>query len=272
MQERALNAAETPKAGMNDDQIKAIIKAMLDYIQRPTSFEGYVENLKTPAPAMSEMDGKALAQLIDHTLLKPEANEVQIRQLCREAREYGFASVCVNPYWVPTCAELLQGSEVLVCTVIGFPLGASTGLAKIFETENAVVFGAREVDMVINIGELKSEDYVDVLVDIQGVVKAAKSLPVKVIIETCLLTPEEKIRACVLAKEAGAHFVKTSTGFSSSGATEEDVALMRRVVGSDMGVKASGGIRDFKTAVNMIKAGANRLGASASLAIVRQEE
>jgi len=158
-----------------------------------------------------------------------------------------------------------------VCTVVGFPLGASAGLAKIFETENAVVFGAREVDMVINIGELKSGDYVDVFVDIQGVVKAAKTLPVKVIIETCLLTPEEKIRACVLAKEAGAHFVKTSTGFGSGGATVEDVVLMRRVVGQEMGVKASGGIRDFETAVTMIKAGANRLGASVSVNIVLQK-
>ncbi len=210
----------------------------------------------------------SLAGLIDHTLLKPEANEAQIIQLCREAMQYGFYSVCVNPCWVKTCSQQLAGSGVKVCSVIGFPLGAHCTCLKVAETERAVQDGAAEVDMVLNVGRLKSGDIPFVRDDIQRVVQAAKPSLVKVIIETCLLTDEEKITACVLAKEAGAHFVKTSTGFNVAGAKTEDVALMRRVVGEALGVKASGGIRDRRTALAMIAAGANRLGVSAGIAIV----
>ncbi|MFZ5815195.1 MAG: deoxyribose-phosphate aldolase [Bacillota bacterium] len=210
-----------------------------------------------------------VAKLIDHTLLKPEATEEQIRRLCAEAREYQFMSVCVNPHWVPLCAELLQGSGVKVCTVIGFPLGANRSEIKAVEAEDAIARGATEVDMVINIGALKSKQYDRVLNDIRAVVDAAagKAL-VKVIIETCLLTDEEKVKACQLAKEAGADFVKTSTGFSTGGATVADVALMRRTVGPEMGVKASGGVRDYAGTIAMVEAGATRIGASAGIAIV----
>ncbi|NLP10983.1 deoxyribose-phosphate aldolase [bacterium] len=210
----------------------------------------------------------SLAGLIDHTLLKPEANEAQIIQLCREAMQYGFYSVCVNPCWVQTCSQQLAGSGVKVCSVIGFPFGAHCTCLKVAETERAVQDGAAEVDMVLNVGRLKSGNFSFVRDDIQRVVRAAHPSRVKVILETCLLTDEEKITACVLAKEAGAHFVKTSTGFNVAGATTEDVALMRRVVGEALGVKASGGIRDRRTALAMIAAGANRLGVSAGIAIV----
>lgn len=209
-----------------------------------------------------------LARMIDHTLLKPEATASQVEKLCDEAKEYQFASVCVNPGWVPLCAERLQGTAVKVCTVVGFPLGATTPAAKALETGEAVENGAEEIDMVINIGALKSGELEWVKQDIAGVVAAAKGKLVKVIIETCLLTDEEKVTVCRLAKEAGADFVKTSTGFSTGGATEADIALMRRTVGPDMGVKASGGIRDTATAEAMVKAGATRIGASASIAIV----
>jgi len=209
-----------------------------------------------------------LARMIDHTLLKPEANRTQILTLCQEARQYLFYSVCVNPCWVKTCSEELAGSEVKVCSVIGFPLGANCTCLKVAEAERAIADGADEVDMVLNIGRLKSGEIPSVRDDIQRVVLSCHGRPVKVILETCLLTDEEKIIACVLAKEAGAQFVKTSTGFNAAGATSEDVRLMRRVVGQEMGVKASGGIRDRQTALTMIAAGANRLGASASIAIV----
>ncbi|OQP05847.1 deoxyribose-phosphate aldolase [Geobacillus sp. 46C-IIa] len=210
-----------------------------------------------------------IAKLIDHTLLKPEATEEQIIQLCREAKQHGFASVCVNPAWVKTAARELSGTDVLVCTVIGFPLGATTPETKAFETNNAIENGAREVDMVINIGALKSGDDEFVERDIRAVVEAAagKAL-VKVIIETALLTDEEKVRACQLAVKAGADYVKTSTGFSGGGATVEDVALMRRMVGDKAGVKASGGVRDRETAEAMIEAGATRIGTSSGVAIV----
>ncbi len=210
-----------------------------------------------------------LAKLIDHTLLKPEATEDQVRKLCQEAREHAFMSVCVNPYWVPLCAELLQGSDVKVCTVIGFPLGANRSEIKAVEAEDAIERGATEVDMVINIGALKSKQYGVVLNDVKAVVDAAsgKAL-VKVIIETCLLTDEEKVKACELAKEAGADFVKTSTGFSTGGATVADIALMRKTVGPEMGVKASGGVRDYESTMAMVRAGATRIGASAGIAIV----
>jgi len=210
-----------------------------------------------------------IAAMIDHTLLKPEATREQIESLCREAKEYKFASVCVNPTWVSTAKELLQGSEVMVCTVIGFPLGATTSETKAFETKNAIEHGADEVDMVINIGALK--DHNDELVekDIRAVVEAAKGKAhTKVIIETSLLNKEEKIRACELSVKAGADFVKTSTGFSTGGATAEDIALMRQTVGPDLGVKASGGVRSTEDVQKMIEAGATRIGASSSIAIV----
>lgn len=212
-----------------------------------------------------------LARMIDHTLLKPDATREQIQTLCQEALTYQFASVCVNPHWVPLAAELLKGSSVKVCTVIGFPLGATSTAAKAFEAADAIAHGAREVDMVLNIGALKSGDLDAVQQDIAVVVEAARGKAlVKVILETGLLTREEKITACRLAKAAGADFVKTSTGFGHGGATVEDVALMRETVGPDMGVKASGGVRDEATARAMIRAGATRIGASAGVSIVRR--
>ncbi|RPJ50071.1 MAG: deoxyribose-phosphate aldolase [Methanobacteriota archaeon] len=209
--------------------------------------------------------------MIDHTLLKPDATQQEIAQLCFEARKYGFASVCVNPTWVSLCAELLKGSSVKVCTVIGFPLGATSSETKAFETQNAISQGATEIDMVINIGALKARDLDTVARDIRGVVNAAhpREAIVKVIIETVLLTDEEKTIASLLSKEAGADFVKTSTGFAGGGATVKDVALMRKTVGPQMGVKASGGVRTFEDAENMIKAGATRIGASAGVKIIQ---
>ncbi|KXG11330.1 Deoxyribose-phosphate aldolase 2 [Anoxybacillus sp. P3H1B] len=211
-----------------------------------------------------------LAKMIDHTLLKANTTKEQIVQLCEEAKQYGFASVCVNPTWVAAAAELLKGTDVKVCTVIGFPLGANTPETKAFETKDAIANGATEIDMVMNIGALK--DGADELVegDIRAVVEAAKGKAlVKVIIETCLLTEEEKVRACRLAVQAGADYVKTSTGFSTGGATIEDIALMRQTVGPDMGVKASGGVRDLQGAEAMVKAGATRIGTSSGVAIVQ---
>lgn len=202
------------------------------------------------------------SKYIDHTQLKPDATKEKIVALCSEAKEYDFASVCINPCWIPLAKELLAGSDVKVCTVIGFPLGAMSTSAKCLEAADAVRAGAEEVDMVINIGMLKdgNDDYVRN--EIAAIKKACDGRLLKVIIETCLLTEEEKVRACVLAKEAGADFVKTSTGFSTGGATVEDVALMRRTVGPDMGVKAAGGVRDKETFEAMIKAGATRIGTS----------
>ncbi len=213
-----------------------------------------------------------LAGYIDHTLLKPDATEEQIRQLCAEAIEYNFASVCVNPTWVPLAASLLAGAPPAVATVIGFPLGATLPEVKAYETHQTREWGATEFDMVINIGALKSKNFQLVERDIALVVEAARGHIVKVILETALLTDEEKVEACVIAKAAGADFVKTSTGFASKGATVEDVALMRRVVGSDMGVKASGGIRSAQDAKAMIEAGATRIGASAGVKIVRETQ
>jgi deoxyribose-phosphate aldolase len=212
-----------------------------------------------------------LAGMIDHTLLKPDATPDQVAQLCFEARKYGFASVCINPAWVELCAKLLEGSKVKVCTVIGFPLGATASEVKAFETTNAIEHGATEIDMVINIGALKARDLELVAKDIRGVVMAAHAHGdiVKVILETTLLTDEEKTIACLLAKEAGADFVKTSTGFASGGATVHDIALMRKAVGAEMGVKASGGVRTFEDAEKMVKAGATRIGASAGVKIIQ---
>ena len=216
------------------------------------------------------MDKITLAKHIDHTLLKPEGTEKELTKLCQEAREYNFFSVCVNPCNIVKARELLEGTDTKVCTVVGFPLGQMTTEAKSFETKEAVFLGAEEVDMVINIGKLKDGDYDYVLEDIRGVVLAAGGVLTKVIIEACLLTDEEKVKACELAKAAGADYVKTSTGFSKSGATTEDIALMRKTVGPEMGVKASGGIRTLADAMAMVENGASRLGLSASVAIVNE--
>lgn len=217
--------------------------------------------------------GSGIAAVIDHTLLKPDATEAQIKQICDEALQYGFASVCVNPFWVGYCAEALKGSGVKVASVIGFPLGANKTRTKVSEARRAIRDGAQELDMVLNIGALKSGYLADVARDINKVVRAAHphGVIVKVIIETCLLSQEEKVNACLLAKAAGADFVKTSTGFSGPGATVEDVALMRSVVGDSMGVKASGGVRSYEDARKMVDAGASRIGASSGVRIVQEE-
>ncbi|MFF0827156.1 deoxyribose-phosphate aldolase [Brevibacillus sp. NPDC003359] len=207
-------------------------------------------------------------KFIDHTLLKPDATQEMIDKLCAEAREHDFMSVCVNPYWVKRSAELLAGSDVKVCTVIGFPLGASTIESKAAETRDAIANGATEVDMVLNVGALKSGDLETVKKDIAAVKQAAGDILLKVILENCLLTEEEKVVACKLSVEAGADYVKTSTGFSTGGATVEDIALMRKTVGPNVGVKASGGVRDGETAVAMVEAGASRIGTSSGVSIV----
>lgn len=212
-----------------------------------------------------------LARYIDHTLLKPDAKEGDIIKLCKEALEYKFASVCVNASHVKLAYSFLQGTEVRVCTVVGFPLGATTKETKAFEASQAIENGAAEIDMVINIGALKSGKLDAVKEDIREVAGVCKDKALlKVIIETCLLTDEEKVTACLLSMEAGADFVKTSTGFSVSGATVEDIKLMRRTIGPNMGVKASGGIRNLESALKMIEAGATRIGASASVSIVNE--
>ncbi len=211
-----------------------------------------------------------IASIIDHTLLKPEATEDDIKKVCAEAIEYKFKSVCINTSYVSLVSRLLSGSGVVTCCVVGFPLGASSTRAKVDETYDALKNGAKEIDMVINIGALKSGDWNTVKRDIEGVTNACKGRAlVKVILETSLLNDEEKIRACTIAKMAGADFVKTSTGFNKGGATIEDIILMRKVVGPNMGVKASGGIRDTETARAMIEAGANRLGTSSGINIVK---
>ena len=209
-----------------------------------------------------------LNKYIDHTLLKADASQEQIETLIEEAKKYDFASVCVNPTWVSFAAQALKATDVKVCTVIGFPLGANTPELKAFETSDAIQNGANEVDMVINIGALKSRNFDLVERDIRAVVEAAKGTLVKVIIETCLLTDDEKVKACQIAQKAGADFVKTSTGFSTGGVTVADVALMRKTVGPDMGVKASGGARSYEDALAFIKAGATRIGASSGVAIM----
>ncbi|HAE21215.1 MAG TPA: deoxyribose-phosphate aldolase [Spirochaetaceae bacterium] len=212
----------------------------------------------------------SIAKTIDHTVLKAVATEQQVRELCVEAKANGFASVCVNPCWVPLCAKELQSSKVLVCTVIGFPLGANASAIKAEEARLAVKQGADEVDMVINIGAAKGGEWKIVEDDIREVVKASDKATVKVIIETCYLTDAEKVRACEAALKAGAHFVKTSTGFGTGGATADDVRLMRKTVGDKLKVKASGGIRSYHDAIQMLEAGADRLGASSGVAIVAE--
>ena len=211
-----------------------------------------------------------IARLIDHTILKPDATRGEVRQICAEAVRYEFASVCVNSFWVPLVAAELKGSPVLVCTVAGFPLGAASTVAKVAETLGALADGAHEIDMVINVGALRGGEAGAVEADIAAVVKASHEhgAIVKVIIETCLLTNEEKITACEIARRAGADFVKTSTGFGKAGATVEDIALMRGVVGTAMGVKASGGVRSLEALRAMVAAGASRVGSSSSVGIV----
>ncbi|MGT2681594.1 deoxyribose-phosphate aldolase [Streptococcus porci] len=214
----------------------------------------------------------SINKYIDHTLLKPESTQEQIDQLLKEAKEYDFASVCVNPTWVKYSAQALAESDVNVCTVVGFPLGATTSAVKAFETRDAIANGADEIDMVINIGALKTGNLELVEEDIRSVVEAANGKLVKVIIEACLLTYEEKVTACQLSVKAGADFVKTSTGFSTGGATVADVALMRQTVGPDIGVKAAGGARSLADAKAFIEAGATRLGTSSGVAIIKGEK
>ena len=222
------------------------------------------------------MNNAELAKMIDHTILKANATQSDIEKLCEEAKEYNFASVCVNPYWVPLASDLLKNSTVKVCTVIGFPLGATSSESKASETEIAILQGADEVDMVINVGAMKNNQTDIVEKDILSVVNSArqtgkaqnKNITVKVILETCYLTKDEIKNACLCAKNAGADFVKTSTGFGTGGATVEDVKLMKETLGSSMEVKASGGIRDYETAIKMIEAGATRLGTSSGITIV----
>ena len=214
-----------------------------------------------------------IGKYIDHTILKPEATVDEVKKLCREAKEYNFASVCVNGCYAKLVSSELAGSDVKTCVVVGFPLGAMTKEAKAFETSDAIKNGADEIDMVINVGALKDKNYDLLKQDVEAVVNAAKDKAiVKVIIETCLLTDEEKVKACEISKEAKADFVKTSTGFSTGGATKEDIALMRKTVGEGLGVKASGGVRDYNTAMDMINAGASRIGASASISIVSESK
>lgn len=241
---------------------------MTDVIERARAL---VESELGPAPAMTRpvatRDADSLAGRIDHTLLAATATAEQVRTLCREAREHGFASVCVNSRWVPLACAELAGSDVMTCCVVDFPLGAMSREAKAAEAFMAVDAGADELDMVISIGDLKDGSLQAVVDDIRGVVVAARGRPVKVIIETCLLDDVEKAVACLLAMRAGAAYVKTSTGMSTGGATAADVALMRAVVGDELGVKASGGIRSTADALAMLEAGADRIGASASIAI-----
>lgn len=213
-----------------------------------------------------------LEKYIDHTLLKPDATKAEIIKVCEEAKEYGFASVCVNEYYTALVAKQLKGSDVKVCTVVGFPLGASTTEVKVAETVSAIKAGAEEIDMVINIGALKDGDNDYVVEDIRRIKEATGKNVLKVIIETCLLTEEEKVRACELSVKAGADFVKTSTGFSKGGSTPEDVALMKKTVNGKALVKASGGVRSFEDAKAVIDAGADRIGASAGIAIVKGEK
>ena len=243
-------------------EMDQLVSKIADEILKKLASEGGVNQMAASSGGVAGM--------IDHTLLKQDGSEEQIKKLCKEARENRFCSVCVNPSYVPLCYEELRGSSVKVCTVIGFPLGATTTKSKIFEANEAIENGALEVDMVINVGKVKSRNWNYVKKDIADLVTAVRGRAiVKVIIETCLLTEEEKIMACQLSKEAGADFVKTSTGFSTGGATAEDIALMRKTVGPTMGVKASGGIKSAETAKAMIAAGATRLGTSSGIEIIQ---
>jgi deoxyribose-phosphate aldolase len=219
---------------------------------------------------MAVIDKKTMASMIDHTILKAGATKEQIVEICSQAKEYNFASVCVSPCFVKLAAKELKDSKVKVCTVIGFPLGANSTQVKAFEAKKAVEEGAHEVDMVIQVGALKEGDFKYVQNDISEVVKASEGAHIKVIIETCYLTDEEKIKTCEIAKKAGANFVKTSTGFGTGGATASDIELMRKTVGDELGVKASGGVRSLQEALVMIKAGANRIGTSSGVSILKE--
>lgn len=247
-------------------------------ITQPTAVKNIVnvgaERISAGLGVGDHLPDLSLARMIDHTMLKPDATTDEITKLCAEAKQYHFASVCVNPGFVPLCSSLLKGTDVKVCTVIGFPLGATTTEVKRLEAEQAIANGATEIDMVINVGQLKSGNYEYVFNDVNKVVLAAKAHRnvCKVILETALLTDEEKVKACLICKKAGADFVKTSTGFSKGGATVGDIALMRKIVGSAIGVKASGGIRSKEDAEAMIASGADRIGASASVKIVMGEK
>lgn len=263
-----------------DPETNELIEKISDAVIARIRQKGLPNTTQEKTPDIGEEELKKLAKMIDHTLLKPEATYDQVKQLCSEAAEFGFASVCVNACHVILCKELLKGSSIPVCSVVGFPLGATTTKTKVFEAGEAIENGATEIDMVINIGALKSGDYDRVKSDIEEVVIACRPrAKLKVIIETSLLTDEEKVKACELAKEAGADFVKTSTGFSTGGATVDDIKLMRKTVGPDIGVKASGGIGDYSAARAMLEAGACtlgrnqlcRLGTSRSLKIMEGE-
>jgi deoxyribose-phosphate aldolase len=232
------------------------------------NLDDYLKEIGEPV-SIDEISKIAMASLIDHTLLKPESTEEMVEKLCKEADEYKFKSVCINPYWVPYASGLLKDSPVKICTVIGFPLGANATSTKANETIFSVNSGADEVDMVLNVGALKTQDTKTVEEDIKAVVAASdEKAIVKVILETCLLSNDEIELASKIALNAGAHFVKTSTGFSTGGATEEAIRIMRKTVGNDMGVKASGGVRDRSGAIKMLEAGATRIGASAGIAII----
>ena len=251
-----------------NELIEKITKEVMKRLQTELSRQGMGAAMQ-PAGGSVQLSASELAKYIDHTLLKPDALRAAIDKVCEEAIQYKFKSVCVNSTWVPYVTKKLQRTGVLVCSVVGFPLGAMESRAKAFETRQAIENGAREIDMVINVGALKSGDLKTVEEDIRAVRRATRGTTIlKVIIETCLLNNDEKVIACELAKKAGADFVKTSTGFAGGGATVEDVTLMRRTVGPDIGVKASGGVRDYETAIAMINAGATRLGTSSGVAIV----
>ena len=238
-------------------------------LEHPRPANGAWRSLAEELAGVKKVTGAGeLAPYIDHTLLKPEADRNAVEQLCRQAVEHKFCSVCLNPYWLPLAKELLKGGPVKLCTVCGFPLGADDPAVKADEAAQAVKRGADEVDMVINVGALRSGLHHEAFADIAGVVQAADARLVKVIIETCLLSDEQKIEACLIAKAAGAHFVKTSTGFSSGGAIAADIALMREAVGPELGVKASGGVKTGEEAMAMIKAGANRIGTSSGVKII----
>ncbi len=252
---------------------KELIERITEEVIKRLQKVGVEERSATPGEVCVINVPSDLLKYIDHTQLKPEATREQIERLCKEAKEYGFYGICVNTTWVAYCAKLLRGSGVKIACVVGFPLGAMDSRAKAFEARRAIEDGADEIDMVINVGALKSGDLKLVEEDIRSVLRACRSTTVtKVIIETCLLTDDEKVIASQISKKAGADFVKTSTGFSTAGATAHDVALIRRTVGPEMGIKAAGGIRTFEDAKLMIQSGATRLGTSASVKIVTGEE
>ncbi len=270
-----LGGGPQPKLQLAGDRCESGVGSSCDacrgcHVKRPNDVRNIVDLGATRIAAGIGHDSPPsdIAPLIDHTLLKADATKEELKKLCEEAKKYGFATVCVNPANVRYCAGLLEGSTTKPIAVVGFPLGASVPQAKAFEARQAVRDGAQEIDMVINITALKAKDYATVLDDICAVVAASAPKPVKVILETAMLDTEQKVIASALSKVAGAAFVKTSTGFGPGGATAEDIALMRRVVGPEIGVKASGGVRTTEDAVQMIQAGANRLGASASVGIV----